>query len=94
MKSTLLTGMFAAPIAFAANREHVSGQAGHQDVRDAFLVAIVATLAVLPIMIFGIPNGADLPNHLRFALPFYAKLHFRSLRLHARQFIRHRDERI
>src|ERR1700719_545085 len=30
----------------------------------------------------------------RFALSFYAKLHFRSLRLHACQFIRHRDERI
>jgi 6-pyruvoyl-tetrahydropterin synthase related domain len=66
--------MFAAPIAFTANREHVSDRAGHQDVRDAFLVAIVAALAVLPIMIFGIPNGADLPNHLRFALPFYESL--------------------
>ncbi len=74
MKSNLLTGMFAAPIAFVVNREHVSDQAGHQDVRDAFLVALVAALAVLPIMIFGIPNGADLPNHLRFALPFYESL--------------------
>ena len=74
MKSTLLTGMFAAPIAFVLNREHISDQAGHPDVRDAFFVSIVAGLAVLPIMIFGMPNGADLPNHLRFALPFYESL--------------------
>jgi hypothetical protein len=74
MKSTILSAMFAAPITFVANREHASAQAGHQDVRCAFMVAIVAVLAVLPIMIFGIPNGADLPNHLRFALPFYEAL--------------------
>lgn len=66
--------MFAAPITFWANREHASTQAVHQDVGCAFVVSIVAVLAVLPIMIFGIPNGADLPNHLRFALPFYEAL--------------------
>ena len=74
MKSNLLTGMFAAPIAFAVNRERVPNQSGHPDVRAAFFVALVAALAVLPIMIFGIPNEADLPNHLRFALPFYESL--------------------
>jgi hypothetical protein len=33
--------MFAAPVALATNREHVSIQSGHSDLRDAFLVAIV-----------------------------------------------------
>ena len=74
MKSTLLSGMFAAPITFAAEREQLSEQAGHQNIRCAFIVAMVGALAVLPIMIFGVPNGADLPNHLRFALPFYEAL--------------------
>jgi hypothetical protein len=74
MKSTLLSGMFAAPITFVAKQERLSEQAGHQDIRCAFIVAIVGALAVLPIMIFGVPNGADLPNHLRFALPFYEAL--------------------
>ena len=72
MKSTILSAMFAAPITFVADREQ--DQAGHQDFRCAFLVAIAAVLAVLPIMILGIPNGAVLPNHLRFALPFYEAL--------------------
>jgi hypothetical protein len=74
MKSTLLSGMFTAPIGFVMKREQLSEQAGHQDIRCAFIVAIVGALAVLPIMIFGVPNGADLPNHLRFALPFYEAL--------------------
>lgn len=33
-------------------------------------MVLVALAALLPIMIFGVPHGADLPNHLRFALPF------------------------
>jgi len=74
MKSPLLSGMFAAPITLVAKREQLSEQAGHQDIRCAFIVAIAGALAVLPIMIFGVPNGADLPNHLRFALPFYEAL--------------------
>jgi len=74
MKPTLLSGMFTAPITFVAKREHASEHAGRQDIRCAFIVAIVGALAVLPIMIFGVPNGADLPNHLRFALPFYEAL--------------------
>ncbi|PYS41940.1 MAG: hypothetical protein DMF71_10290 [Acidobacteria bacterium] len=35
------------------------------------IISIVAVVALLPIMIYGIPNGADLANHLRFALPFH-----------------------
>lgn len=74
MKSTFLSGMSTAPFTFVAKREHASEQAGHHNVRCAFIVAIVGALAVLPIMIFGVPNGADLPNHLRFVLPFYEAL--------------------
>lgn len=74
MKSTILSTMFGAPITFAAKREHVSERTEHRDIRCATVVAIVALVAVLPVMIFGIPFGADLPNHLRFALPFYEAL--------------------
>lgn len=34
-------------------------------------VVVVAILVLVPIFILGIPNGADLPNHYRFVLPFY-----------------------
>ena len=40
-------------------------------VRPALIVSAVAVAAFLPIVLFGIPNGADLFNHYRFALPFY-----------------------
>jgi hypothetical protein len=66
--------MFTAPIALIAGRDRSSEQVEQRDVRCAFMVAIVGALAVLPIVIFGIPNGADLPNHIRFALPFYEAL--------------------
>ena len=59
---------------FAAKREQLSEQVANKDIRHAFIVALAGALAVLPIMIFGVPNGADLPNHLRFALPFYVAL--------------------
>ncbi len=39
--------------------------------RNLVIVSAVALALLLPIIIFGIPNGADLPNHLRFAVPFY-----------------------
>jgi hypothetical protein len=34
----------------------------------------IAAAAVLPCAVWGIPNGADLPNHLRFVVPFYESL--------------------
>jgi hypothetical protein len=74
MKSTLISGMLTAPVAFVGKRERSSEQAEPRDVLCAFLVTIVGVLAILPIAIFGIPNGADLPNHLRFVLPFYEAL--------------------
>jgi len=39
--------------------------------RRLWVVASVTIAVVLPIAFFGVPNGADLPNHLRFVQPFY-----------------------
>jgi hypothetical protein len=38
--------------------------------RTAFVVA-VSLLAVVPVLVFGVPSNRDLSNHFRFALPFY-----------------------
>jgi 6-pyruvoyl-tetrahydropterin synthase related domain len=35
------------------------------------LAALAGVLALLPVMIWGIPNNNDLANHYHFALPFY-----------------------
>lgn len=37
-------------------------------------VIVVALLVLVPIFVLGIPHGADLPNHYRFALPFYESI--------------------
>src|ERR1700681_4464505 len=54
--------------------ELVSDRGGRRDLRNVVIVATVAIVVLLPVVIFGIPNGADLPNHLRFALPFYESI--------------------
>jgi 4-amino-4-deoxy-L-arabinose transferase-like glycosyltransferase len=54
--------------------DRASGREAEHDARSVLIVAVVAMVALLPILIFGIPNGADLPNHLRFVLPFYEEL--------------------
>src|SRR5689334_12777932 len=36
----------------------------------AFVVA-VSVLAVVPVLVFGVPSNRDLTNHFRFTLPFY-----------------------
>jgi 6-pyruvoyl-tetrahydropterin synthase-like protein len=46
----------------------------HEDNRRPLMVAAVAVIVMLPIVFFGIPNGADLPNHLRFVQPFLDSL--------------------
>jgi len=38
-------------------------------------VVAAAILIVVPILVLGIPHGADLINHYRFALPFYDSIH-------------------
>ena len=42
--------------------------------RVILVVAIAAVVVLLPIIVLGIPNGADLPNHFRFAQPFYESI--------------------
>src|SRR5882762_4760786 len=64
--------IFSSPI--AADRTAVSERTGPRELRSVVIVAAVAMAALLPIIVFGIPNGADLPNHLRFALPFYESI--------------------
>jgi hypothetical protein len=63
-------GLASNPIA----ADRVSLGEGARDLRNVLIVALIAIAALLPIVIFGIPNGADLPNHLRFALPFYESI--------------------
>jgi 4-amino-4-deoxy-L-arabinose transferase-like glycosyltransferase len=60
-----------APLRIAADRVRIPAQARRLEFRNLFIVAAVAIAVLLPIMVFGIPNGADLPNHLRFAVPFH-----------------------
>ena len=69
---TILSSKGLASKPTAADR--VSQHEGVHDSSNILIVALVAMAVLLPIMIFGIPNGADLPNHLRFALPFYESM--------------------
>lgn len=46
--------------------------------KDNYTLLVVLSfgvLAMLPVFFFGIPVGADLDNHFRFALPFYDEIH-------------------
>src|ERR1043165_9622585 len=45
--------------------------AGSPAARHVLLVVGVSVLAVVPVLLFGIPSNRDLSNHFRFALPFY-----------------------
>jgi len=69
---TILSNISLASNQTAADR--ASGREAEHDSRRVVIVAVVAMAVLLPILIFGIPNGADLPNHLRFVLPFYEEL--------------------
>src|SRR3954463_10403369 len=43
--------------------------------RTAVLVVLLVAVGVLvPMMCWGIPSGGDLPNHYRFAQPFYESI--------------------
>jgi hypothetical protein len=69
---TIFSSNGLAPNQIAADR--ASGREAGHDYRSVFIVAMIAMVVLLPILIFGIPNGADLTNHLRFVLPFYEEL--------------------
>ena len=67
--------MYVPSIATTPKRAIVTDRASlRPNLRNGLVVAVVAAVALLPIMLLGIPNGADLPNHLRFVLPFYESL--------------------
>ncbi|HVS82271.1 MAG TPA: 6-pyruvoyl-tetrahydropterin synthase-related protein [Pyrinomonadaceae bacterium] len=73
MKSALSLETFFPPLSISSERA-LSRPERAQDLRFILVVAIVAVVVLLPIIIFGIPNGADLPNHFRFAQPFYESI--------------------
>jgi 6-pyruvoyl-tetrahydropterin synthase related domain len=55
----------------------VVGRVSHRQgtyLRYVLCVTLVALAVMLPIILYGVPNGADLPNHLRFVLPFYESI--------------------
>jgi uncharacterized membrane protein len=45
--------------------------AGSPEAKRAGFVIAVSLLALLPVLLFGVPSNRDLSNHFRFALPFY-----------------------
>ncbi|MEK6337618.1 MAG: 6-pyruvoyl-tetrahydropterin synthase-related protein [Acidobacteriota bacterium] len=70
MKSAFLSGRFFSSTSFGRKPGSVSAKSSRQDLRFSLLVAAISIAVLLPIVFLGIPNGADLPNHLRFAQPF------------------------
>src|SRR5437868_2134237 len=75
MRVTLLSGMFVPTIASTPKRAIVTNRLRlRPNLRNELVVAAVAAVVLFPIVLFGIPNGADLQNHLRFVLPFYDSL--------------------
>jgi len=74
MKLKSLSGMFPGLTSRKANRQVISTPGETTELRLVIVVAAVGIGVLLPIMIFGIPYGADLQNHLRFVQPFYEGL--------------------
>src|SRR3989441_3381804 len=75
MRVILLSGMYVPSIASTPRRAITTNRARlRPSLRNGLVVTLVAAVVLLPIMLLGIPNGADLPNHLRFVLPFYESL--------------------
>ena len=70
MKSKLLSGMFLSPTLIGRNRTPVTPGRRKQDFRFGLLIVAISMAVLLPIVFLGIPNGADLANHMRFAQPF------------------------
>ncbi len=44
---------------------------GSSEAKRTGIVVAVAILAMLPVLVFGVPSNRDLSNHFRFILPFY-----------------------
>ena len=45
--------------------------AGSPEAKRAGFIIAVSLLALVPVLLFGVPSNRDLSNHFRFALPFY-----------------------
>src|SRR5213078_4890198 len=39
--------------------------------KEILAIILIGVAALIPMMVWGIPSGGDLPNHFRFAQPFY-----------------------
>ena len=74
MRLTSLSRIFSGLSSLRANRKLNSRPEETTELRLTIVVAAVGIAVLLPIIIFGIPYGADLANHLRFAQPFYEGL--------------------
>ena len=46
----------------------------YNEAKSILTVALVGVIVLVPVIIWGIPEGADLINHYRFALPFYESI--------------------
>jgi uncharacterized membrane protein len=44
---------------------------GSSEAQRTGIIVAVAILAMLPVLVFGVPSNRDLSNHFRFILPFY-----------------------
>ncbi len=44
---------------------------GSSEAKRTGIVVAVAILAMVPVLVFGVPSNRDLSNHFRFILPFY-----------------------
>jgi 6-pyruvoyl-tetrahydropterin synthase related domain len=74
MSASLLSRMFGRSILRENRATVVERRLADSDSFCVLVVTLVGLGAILPMAIYGVPNGADLPNHLRFALPFYEAL--------------------
>lgn len=73
MKSALSTETFPFPVSTSSERASAQPQR-ECDLRSVLIVAFAAVVVLLPIIIFGVPNGPDLANHFRFVQPFYESI--------------------
>ena len=46
----------------------------YTEAKSILTVALGGAIVLLPLIIWGFPEGADLINHYRFALPFYESI--------------------
>lgn len=70
----MLLASFSHPVGQASPTQETASSGSSPRARETrllLIVAIVSAAALLPMVVWGIPQGADLTNHLRFVMPFY-----------------------